>query len=63
MKICAWCGEIIQEENESHEDRMFFRYGKLCLYFCDDICHKNYIIDKQEHGGKPLYSVVERADA
>jgi ribosomal protein L24E len=56
MKVCAWCGDEIHEENGSIESREFFRYGKLCLYFCDGKCENYY---KQN----PLYAVVERGNA
>lgn len=63
MKFCAWCGNEVHEEQGSHEVREFFRFGKLALYFCDDICQLNYYNDKVEHGGRALDYVTERGES
>lgn len=62
-KTCAWCGEkITNEENCSHEDREFFNCGKLALYYCDDECRLNYLLDEQAHNWQGLYYVARRAN-
>jgi len=61
-KNCAWCGEEVHEENGSHEDRKFFKFGKLALYFCGDRCQKEYVEDTERNGGISLYLVVERGE-
>ena len=61
-KKCAWCEEEIREENCSHEDREFFPCGKLCLYFCDDECRLNYLLDEKAHNWNGLWYVVQRVD-
>ncbi len=61
-KECAWCGEPIKDERRSKEDRDFYPYGKLCLYYCDDKCQANYLEDKKKHGLGIYYITVRGAE-